>query len=93
MLHTISTDNQSIIDPQLICAQDAVLFWQNGVFVALQNTPVLNAILEKTQHCYILDNDITARGLDPFIDKRLHIINLQQMVELTVQYFPQMNWQ
>ncbi|WP_294613502.1 sulfurtransferase complex subunit TusB [uncultured Gilliamella sp.] len=92
MLHTITTANHSLINPQLISAQDAVLFWQDGVIISLQNNSLLNVILEKTTNCYILDSDIIARGLEPFIDPRLKIINMQQVVELTTQYFPQMNW-
>lgn len=93
MLHTISTANLSTIEPQLISAQDAVLFWQNGVLIALQNNRLLNDILIKTNHCFILDSDITARGLNQFIDPRVKVINMQQVVELTVKYFPQINWE
>ena len=93
MLHTITTANQSIIDPKLISAQDAVLFWQNGVIIACQNNPILNAVLQNTQHCYVLDSDIHARGLKEQIDPRVEIINMQQVVDLTVNYYPQINWE
>ncbi|WP_085247641.1 sulfurtransferase complex subunit TusB [Gilliamella mensalis] len=93
MLHTISTANQSAIDPQLISDQDAVLFWQNGVVLALQNNPLLNDIINKTKYCYIINSDIEARGLSKIIDSRLKIINMQQAVELTAHHFPQMNWE
>ncbi|PXZ06950.1 sulfurtransferase complex subunit TusB [Gilliamella apicola] len=93
MLHTITTANQSIIDPKLISAQDAVLFWQNGVIIACQNNPILNTVLQNTQHCYVLDNDINARGLKEQIDPRVKIINMQQVVDLTVNYYPQINWE
>ncbi|OCG19877.1 MULTISPECIES: sulfurtransferase complex subunit TusB [unclassified Gilliamella] len=93
MLHTISTANQSTIDLQLISAQDTVLFWQNGVILAIQNNPLFNDIINKTKHCYIIDNDIEARGLSKIIDSRLKIINMQQVVELTANHFPQMNWE
>ena len=93
MLHTIATANQSTIDPKLISAQDAVLFWQNGVIIACQNNPILNAILQNSQNCYVLDNDINARGLGELIDSRVKIINMRQIVDLTVNYFPQMNWE
>ena len=93
MLHTITTANQSIIDPKLISAQDAVLFWQNGVIIACQNNPILNAVLQNTQLCYALDSDISARGLRERIDPRVEIINMQQVVDLTVNYYPQINWE
>ena len=50
MLHTIATANQSTIDPMLISAQDAVLFWQNGVIMCCQDNPTLNTILQNTHH-------------------------------------------
>ncbi|QYN41238.1 sulfurtransferase complex subunit TusB [Gilliamella sp. ESL0443] len=93
MLHTITTNNQSTIDPTLISAQDAVLFWQNGVIIACQNNPILKAILQNTQNCFVLDNDINARNLASLIDPRVEIISMQQVVDLTVNYFPQMNWE
>ena len=93
MLHTITTANQSIIDPKLISAQDAVLFWQNGVIIACQNNLILNAVLQNTQLCYALDSDISARGLKEQIDPRVEIINMQQVVDLTVNYYPQINWE
>ena len=93
MLHTITTANQSIIDPKLISAQDAVLFWQNGVIIACQNNPILNVVLQNTQLCYALDSDISARGLKERIDPRVEIINMQQVVDLTVNYYPQINWE
>lgn len=93
MLHTITTNNQSTIDLTLISAQDAVLFWQNGVIIACQNNPILKAILQNTQNCFVLDNDINARNLASLIDPRVKIISMQQVVDLTVNYFPQMNWE
>ncbi|MCX8656274.1 sulfurtransferase complex subunit TusB [Gilliamella sp. B2894] len=93
MLHTISTANQSTVNTQFISQHDAVLFWQNGVIIALKNNPLLDDIIEKTAHCYIINNDIQARGLLPFIDPRVKIINMQQTVELTAINYPQMNWQ
>jgi tRNA 2-thiouridine synthesizing protein B len=93
MLHTISTANPLALDPQQISAQDAILFWQNGVILAIKNTPLLNDIISKTAHCYIINSDIQARGLNDIIDSRLKIINMQQVVELTANYFPQINWE
>ncbi|WP_294845112.1 sulfurtransferase complex subunit TusB [uncultured Gilliamella sp.] len=93
MLHTISTANQSIIDTQLISDQDAVLFWQNGVMLARQHIPLLDEIVKKTPYCFALDSDIAARGLIALIDARISIINMQQTVELTAKYHPQLNWE
>ncbi|OCG29382.1 hypothetical protein A9G34_05280 [Gilliamella sp. Choc4-2] len=93
MLHTISSANRLVIEPLIISKQDAVLFWQNGVIMATQNNPLLDYIFQQTDHCYILDNDIKARGLSSSIDPRLKIITMQQVIKLTTYYFPQINWE
>ncbi|WP_392563491.1 sulfurtransferase complex subunit TusB [Orbus wheelerorum] len=89
MLHTVSNSN---IDIELINADDAVLFWQNGVILAIKNNQQLITILAKTSHCYVLDNDIIARGLTPLIDERITIINMDEVIALTERYYPQMKW-
>ncbi|WP_392559054.1 sulfurtransferase complex subunit TusB [Orbus mooreae] len=89
MLHTIS---DSAIDIELITPNDAVLFWQNGVILTIKDNVILNAILAKTTLCYVLDNDIMARGLAPLIDPRLTIIDMEMVVSLTEHHYPQMKW-
>jgi len=89
MLHTVSNSN---IDIDLIDANDAVLFWQNGVLLALKDNPKLIAILAKTSQCYALDNDILARGLTPLIDKHITIVSMDDAVTLTVSHYPQIKW-
>ncbi|WP_392563025.1 sulfurtransferase complex subunit TusB [Orbus sturtevantii] len=89
MLHTVSSSN---LDVDLINANDAILFWQDGVILALENNQKLITILTKTSKCYALDNDILARGLTPMIDKRIAIINMEQVIALTQHYYPQMKW-
>lgn len=93
MLHTLSTSTASRIDPQMISDIDIVIFWQNGVILALQGTPLLEKILKQTTNCYILESDISARGLTHLIDHRVKIITMPQAVQLTALHFPQMNWQ
>lgn len=88
-LHTIANNT---IDVDMIRSNDAVLFWQNGVILALSDNAILNKIIEKTQNCYILDNDIIARGLTHLIDSQVKIIDIKQVINLTVQYYPQMAW-
>lgn len=92
MLHTISTSIQSSINLELISCNDVVLFWQNGVTIALKNDGLLEHILAKTQQCYVLNNDIVARGLTDLVDSRVQIIDMIQAVELTATYSPQINW-
>lgn len=89
MLHTISN---SAIDIELISPNDAVLFWQNGVALALKDSSILKHISAKTKLCYGLDNDITARGLAHLIDPKLIIIDMNTVISLTEKHYPQMKW-
>lgn len=89
MLHTISN---STIDIERINSHDAVVFWQNGVTLALKNHILLNAILAKTGHCYVLDSDVVARGLNPLLDSRVTIVDMSTIVTLSATYYPQMKW-
>lgn len=88
MLHTIATNH---IDVDLITENDAVLFWQNGVIFALKNNSMLQTVLTKTVHCYVLNNDLLARGLTAMVDNRVKIIEMQGVVSLTEQFYPQIN--
>lgn len=90
MLFTISSSHN--IDIDLIDEQDAVLFWQNGVVLAMREQSLLQQIISRTQYCYVLDSDIIARGLGDLIDARLQVINMQDVVNLTAQYHPQIKW-
>lgn len=89
MLHTISNTH---IDVDLINTNDTVLFWQNGVILAIEGNPILMAILAKTSQCYALDNDILARGLTQLTDRRITIIDMAKVVLLTEHNHPQIKW-
>ncbi|MDF7670767.1 sulfurtransferase complex subunit TusB [Orbaceae bacterium ESL0721] len=89
MLHTLSS---SQINLQMISKTDVILFWQNGIEVALIGNPLLEEILKRTGSCYCLESDVIARGVTAYIDKRVKIITMQQVVELTAHHFPQINW-
>lgn len=65
-----------------ITAQDAVILWQNGVLQAVKNPD----IFAKIPHIYVLDTDLHARGLTT----TLPTITLTELVQLTVQFHPQL---
>lgn len=89
MLHTVSN---SSIDVDLVNMNDAVLFWQNGVILAIKDNPILMAILAKTPHCYALDNDILARGLMSLVDSQVTVVSMLDVISLTELHHPQMKW-
>lgn len=89
MLHTVSNSN---IDVSLVNINDTVLFWQNGVILAIKDNPILMAILAKTSNCYALDNDILARGLTQLIADQIAVVSMADVVSLTEIHHPQMKW-
>lgn len=91
LIHTIHV-HAPTIDFDMINSNDAVLFWQDGVLIGLKNNAILSQLQQKTNSIYALENDLTARGLLPFIDENIKIISLSELVDLTKQYFPQKCW-
>lgn len=92
MLHTISTTNLTKIMLDLISPLDAVLLWQDGVIFALKENEICSILLQKTASCYVLDNDILARGLSDYIDSRFHVITMLDAICLTEKHYPQIKW-
>lgn len=88
-LHTIA---KTTVNTNLILPNDVVLFWQDGVILALKNSIILKQILSITPYCYALSNDILARGLISLIDQQVVIIEMADVVQLTVQHYPQLAW-
>ncbi|MCW9717509.1 MULTISPECIES: DsrH/TusB family sulfur relay protein [unclassified Avibacterium] len=73
--------------------QDCLVLWQDGVLLPLKH-PELFAQL--SQPYYVLENDIHARNLQKIAphfvnndENKVRLISLQNLVELTEQYFPQ----
>lgn len=85
-LHTVANN---FVDIEMILPNDVILFWQDGVILALQDSQILTKI---TCQCYALDQDLAARGLINFVDQKIKIINISQFVELTAKYYPQLAW-
>ena len=63
---------------------DAVVLWQDGVLQAVKNPQ----FFVKLPHCYLLEQDVQARGLQGKL-ATFHQIRLSDFVQLTEVYFPQ----
>lgn len=90
MLYTFS---ESVYDSveleryfQLLTERDAVVLWQDGV-VLLLKYPRLFA--DSGAFCYVLENDIRARGLKSMVPESVKIISMSEFVTLTERFFPQ----
>lgn len=68
---------------------DAVILWQDGVFLPLKYPEIWH---QSQANCYVLQLDIQARQLaEPFAAlPYIEVISLEQLVELSEQYFPQL---
>lgn len=88
MLYTFSQSHyeKSEVDRLLsqFTANDALLFWQNGVNFFVKN----KAEFEHFPQTYVLEMDLIGRGLEDFVEKNKQI-SLQRFVELTQQFYPQ----
>lgn len=62
---------------------DAVILWQDGVLQAVKNQKFFATL----PHCYLLEQDVTARGLNEQL-RSFKQISLAELVKLTENYFP-----
>ncbi len=63
---------------------DAVVLWQDGVLQAVKN----REIFANLPHCYLLEQDVIARGLNHIVVP-FKKISLSEFVKLTEIHFPQ----
>ncbi|MDO4698796.1 MAG: sulfurtransferase complex subunit TusB [Pasteurellaceae bacterium] len=85
MLYTFSSAHYDCEEFEALLAQlttdDALIFWQDGVLQAVRSEAKLATI----QNVFVLQNDLIARGLT----LKLSTISLEQFVQLSEHYFPQ----
>ncbi|EJD6508403.1 sulfurtransferase complex subunit TusB [Providencia rettgeri] len=86
MLYTLATspfncDFSAVL--RLITDKDVVLLMQDGVVVAVQQSPYLDALQKTGAQLYALDVDINARGLQNSLSNAVSVITYQGFVKLT----------
>lgn len=91
ILHTIN-QHQVALDFAYLNEGDAILFWQNGVILALAHSEFLNKLAIKNVSLYALENDLAARGLQHQVSPQVKMISLRELVDLTRDFFPQKCW-
>lgn len=84
------TDWQTILP--LIDAEDDVLLIEDAVYAALIDSPAANFLSETAAGCYVLYEDLAARGISDKVSPRFQIINYQYFVQLTVKHTQQFTW-
>lgn len=70
---------------QYMNEKDAVVLWQNGVFLVIKAADLL---VQCKAPIYVLDNDVQARGLTENVSPHW-LINIHDLVELTNEVTPQ----
>ncbi|MDG2953827.1 sulfurtransferase complex subunit TusB [Bisgaard Taxon 10/6] len=90
MLYTFS---ESVYDSveleryfQLLTDRDAVVLWQNGVVLLLKYPHLFT---KNSVPCYVMEDDIRARGLKNMIPPFVNLISMSEFVTLTEQFSPQ----
>ena len=93
MLYTFSQGdfpaNQLTAYLQQANEQDVVVFWQDGVLLALKYPQIVQ---QCAAPCYLLENDLQARGLLDLLPEtqKEQAISIKFFVELSEKYFPQL---
>lgn len=74
--------------------QDAVIFIENGVFNAIGSSPLEEAInlLGSSVKFFVLNEDLTARGLLNKILPAVQPIDYKGFVALSIEYSPIQSW-
>ncbi|MDG2960920.1 sulfurtransferase complex subunit TusB [Bisgaard Taxon 10/6] len=90
MLYTFSESVYDSIELeryfQLLTDRDAVVLWQNGVVLLLKYPHLFT---KNSASCYVMEDDIRARGLKNMIPSFVNLISMSEFVTLTEQFSPQ----
>jgi len=73
-------------------AGDDLLLLQDGVLAALAGSRALMRLSESDATLWVLDEDVRARGLAGQISTRVHSIDYNGFVALTIRHQQQMVW-
>ncbi|WP_428944884.1 sulfurtransferase complex subunit TusB [Pantoea sp. FN060301] len=77
---------------RMLAQGDEVLLIQDGVLAALEGSQALESLLLAPISLYVLQDDISARGLSAHISTRAAAVSYTDFVELTVKHPQQMTW-
>ena len=91
MLYTFSQAHDSETELQRylieITENDAVVLWQDGVLLAVKYGEMFT---QCKGQCFVLEQDVLARNLTALLpNNKVRSISLTDLVDLTVQYSPQ----
>ncbi len=94
MLYTFSQANYSTFELETclkaLTANDIIILWQDGILLPIHQAALWQQL---DKPCYALQQDVIARGLESFFQQhypQISLINLQKLVEITENSFPQM---
>lgn len=77
---------------RLLADGDDVLLIQDGVLAALEESRALESLLLAPISVYVLQDDVSARGLSAHISTRAVAVSYTDFVGLTVKHPQQMTW-
>ena len=95
ILHTINQSpfEHKALEQCLTLFQDgdAIMLFGNGVYAALRNHPMRDALVHKP--CYAIEMDLAARGLfqQPLMD-HIQFVGYERFVELSTEYDLVQSW-
>lgn len=99
VLHTInkSSFTHNVLESCVrVCSpKDALLFIEDGVFGAMQQSPCaekLNDVFTLGTAIYALESDVNARGIAPKIPQFIKLISYDEFVKLAVDHNCIQSW-
>ncbi|MDN0119231.1 sulfurtransferase complex subunit TusB [Yersinia frederiksenii] len=95
MLYTVShspyhCDLSALL--RLTTSEDEILFLQDGVMSVLKNSESLKLLLNNPASLFVLEDDVTARGLSGQISDNVSLIGYTHFVDLTLKHQQQLAW-
>ncbi|ATM94139.1 sulfur transfer complex subunit TusB [Yersinia frederiksenii] len=95
MLYTVShspyhCDLSALL--RLATSEDEILFLQDGVMSVLKNSESLKLLLNNPASLFVLEDDVTARGLSGQISDNVSLIGYTHFVDLTLKHQQQLAW-
>jgi tRNA 2-thiouridine synthesizing protein B len=97
LLHTVSKspDNSSALASALRSALPGchLLLIEDGVYCAAAGTRAVAQLLAKPEiHCYVLREDVMARGLQERLDPAIELVGYDDFVRLSTQCHAVQSW-
>ncbi len=71
---------------------DVLVLLQDGVYAGVANSHAANSIVESGRTCYVMQDDLAARGLTQQLANDFEAISYEKLVELSIAHPSSQSW-